>query len=355
LLDELSTYVMPGRVNDPRQAPSQAAEIERVGLGTAWLSERWGQKDSSVLCGAMAQVTRRVKLGVGVLHPHTRHPSLLAGFGSTMQSLSGGRFIMGIGRGAPGTWEPVGLPMPTTEMLRDLALILQGLWRGETVSYRGPLGRFPALRLTNPDLVASTPLFIAASGPETLRMAGEVYDGVITRTFLTVDAFRRSAQIVRNAAAATGRDPASVRMVHCLVCAPNLSPERTAAVVGGRLITYLQYPGGNGAMLPEYNGWDPAVIDRVRSHPLFAQLHEGQTADGTFTLEDLARVASETVPPEWIDDGAAVGAVHHIAQRVRQYLSAGADEVLLHGPAPSELAGVVSEMREQHSPANTDS
>ena len=85
-------------MSDPRPALDQARAAERLGLGTVWLSERWGTKDFAVLAGALGQVTSQTKIAAGITHFGVRHPAVLACMAMTMQGLSGGRLVLGFGR-----------------------------------------------------------------------------------------------------------------------------------------------------------------------------------------------------------------------------------------------------------------
>jgi len=344
--DVLGTYLLPGRVFDPLDGPKHARDAERLGLGAVWLSDRWEQKEAGVMLGAMAQATTSIRIGTGITHPQTRHPLVLAGMATTLQALSGGRFTLGIGRSAAQVWKGMGVPVPTTQMLRDVADVLRRLWAGEQVTYDGPLGNFSKLRVSFRYEGAPPGLMLAAIGPRSLAVAGEAYDGVILHPFLTTDAVARSAAVVRESAERAGRDPASVRVIMTIAVAPSLSPEMTAAVVGGRAITYLQAPGF-GELIVRANGWDEAVLAEVRSHPALRAMHEaGGLADQAFTLQQLGEVA-RVLPDSWIADGAAVGSERECARRLHDYLEAGADEVILHGNAPDVMAGLIEEFSAQ--------
>src|ERR1700749_3043596 len=96
--DCLGVYALPGRVRDPRPAIGQARIAEHLGLGTVWLSERWGTKDLGVLAGAIGQVTTDITFAAGITHFQTRHPAVLASTAMTAQALSNGRVILGFGR-----------------------------------------------------------------------------------------------------------------------------------------------------------------------------------------------------------------------------------------------------------------
>src|SRR6202042_3061928 len=109
----------------------------------------------------IGQATSRVRIGAAFTSPGLRHPMVLASMGQTLQALTGGRFLLGLGRSASWRWAAYGQPSPTLAALADIAGILRRLWDGQTVEYDGPLGRFPQLRLPVVLDAAPPPLLLA--------------------------------------------------------------------------------------------------------------------------------------------------------------------------------------------------
>ena len=340
-LPALGAYVLPGRVSDPTIAVGQAQMGEHIGLGSIWISERYGTKDLGVLGGAIAQATDEIRIASGVAHFLFRHPLVLAGMAMTLQALSGERFTLGVGRSVGPMWGAVGLPKMTNQALVDCADIHRRLCLGEKVKYDGPAGRFPSLRLGDLPDVAPPPTLLAAIGPKTLELAGRHFDGAILHPFLTTEAVQTSADKVRAGAEAAGRDPDAVKVVATVVTAPDLTEEQELAVVGGRAVTYYQIPGF-GELLAGVNGWDTAGLEALRSHPMLANVRG--SADNLFTKDQLADV-SRALPQEWLHEGAAIGSASVCADRLTQYLAAGADEILIHGSVPELLGPTVQHFR----------
>jgi 5,10-methylenetetrahydromethanopterin reductase len=334
----LGAYVLPGRAADPRPAIGQARAAEELGLGTVWLSERWGTKDFAVLAGALSQVTGTAKIASGITHFGVRHPAVLASMAMTMQGLTGGRLILGFGRSVAAMWKAVGLPSATNQGLADCADILRRLCRGDRVSYDGPAGRFPAMRLSDLPDAPPPPLVLAAIGPKTLALAGTHFDGVLLHPFLTPDAVARSAATVRAAAEGAGKDPAAVRVYATVVTASGLPPAEEAAVVGGRAVTYFQIPGF-GERLAEANDWDTAPLKLLREHPQVSGVKGA--ADFKRTRDQLTGAAT-VLPAQWLDSAAAVGTPDECVARFGEYFAAGADELVLHGSTPDQLQPVIA-------------
>jgi 5,10-methylenetetrahydromethanopterin reductase len=332
----LGAYLLPGRVTDPGAVVSQARAAERLGLRTVWLSERWGTKDLGVIAGAVSQVTSKVQIASGITHLQSRHPAVLASLAMTAQALSGGRFILGVGRSVDAMWTAVGLPRSTNASIVDHVDILRRLCRGEKVRYDGPAGTFPSLRLNDLPDQPVPPLLFAAIGPEGLALAGRHFDGVLLHPFLTAAAVRRSVELVRGAERAVGRPAGSVRVYATVVAACELPAEEELAVVGARAVTYYQIPGF-GERLAAINGWDPQQLMRLRSHPLLARIRG--SADSVLTREQLVEVAS-VLPAAWTSEAAAIGPARSCHEVFERYREAGADELVLHGSTPDRLGSL---------------
>jgi 5,10-methylenetetrahydromethanopterin reductase len=336
----LGAYLLPGRGDDPRPALEQARAAEELGFRSVWLSERWASKEVGSLCGALSQVTTSARIAVGATHLTTRHPVTLAGLATTMQMLSDGRFVLGVVRGA-GMLSAAGIPIPSTEAIKDYATILRRLWAGETVSYNGPAGNYDRLRL--PDAVdgKEVPLILAAMGPRTLALAGSDFDGVLLAPCLTLEGVRRSAEIVRNAAADAGRDPARVEIVATLIVAPDLPQAEQEAIIGGRVAGYLQDPT-IARNLSALNRWDPALFEPLQQHPMFSA---PGTAAEAFRRPDLVEV-SRLIPREILDGVSAAGAATECARTVRDFLATSIDELVIHGATPDQCVELVRHVSE---------
>jgi 5,10-methylenetetrahydromethanopterin reductase len=337
----LGAYILPGRVGDPRPAVEQARAAEEAGLDSVWISERWGTKDLGVVAGAVGATTERVRIASGITQFLVRNPAVLASLAMTAQGLTGGRFVLGFGRSVPALYRALGLPAVTNQIMIDYADMMRRLFRGEKVSYDGPAGNFPALRLADLPDAPPPPMMLAAIGPKTLSLAGGHFDGAILHPFLTPEAVARATELVRSGAEEAGRDPAAVKICATVVTASGLSPEEEAAVVGGRAVTYFQIPGF-GEQLAEANGWDVSALETLRAHPQLVGIKGA--ADSVRTRAELTEAAT-ALPADWLTSASAVGTPEQCAERLAAYRSAGADEILLHGSTPDQLGPVVAAVR----------
>jgi probable F420-dependent oxidoreductase len=336
----LGSYVLPGPTPDPRPVVGQTLAAEQLGMGAVWLSELQGPtKDAGAILGYLAHATDHVGLGTSITHFGTRHPMVLASWGATMQTLTGGRFRFGFGRSVAGRWRTWGLPVPTTASMEDYATILRRLWNHETFSYDGPAGSFPRLGFEGMAEVDPPPLLLAAIGPKTLALVGRAFDGALLHPFLTPDAVARSRAVVRKAAEDAGRDPDSVTVYCQPVTAPDLTEDECRMVVGARATAYFSHPTFADPLI-EMNGWDPAHLATIREAVRVATAEneaKGRPLQGRALLVE----PSKTIPNEWLESSSAIGTPAECAKRLHEYLDAGADEIVVHGTTPDRLGPTV--------------
>ena len=332
---ELGFYTLAGAPETTRALLDEVRDAEDLGLGFAFISERYDKKEAAVQSGAVGAVSDRIGIATGVTNHNTRHPMVTAGYAHTMQSLTGGRFVLGLGRGIARMQDAFGLSRITTAQMEDFAGIMRRLFRGEVIiGHDGPAGTYPVLHL-NAALDEYLPMGISAFGPETLKLGGRVFDQVILHTFFTEETTRRCVETVKQAAVDAGRDPDDVQVWSCFAVVSDEIPEdvRLKKTVG-RLATYLQ---GYGDLMVRTNGWDPAVLETFRSDG-FVSAFRG-ALDDTATTEQLEHVGS-LIPDEWLEP-MATGSPAECADAVKGQLSMGCDGVIMHGVNPSQLRTVV--------------
>lgn len=338
VLEELGFYTLAGQPASARALVDEVRDAEALGLGTAFISERYNKKEACTLSGAAAAVSDRIAIATAATNHNTRHPIVTAGYARTMQSLTDGRFVLGIGRGIGMMQDAFGIPRITTAQMEDFAGIMRRLFRGEVImGHAGPAGSWPVLHL-DPQLDEYLPMAIVAFGEQTLRLGGRCFDHVVLHTFFTDETTARCVRTVKEAAEQAGRDPDAVQVWSCFATIGDHIPEdeRLMKLVG-RLGTYLQ---GYGDLLVRTNDWDPAVLERFLADPVVASV---RGLDVVGTTEQLEHVAT-LIPDEWLAP-AATGSPQRCVAAIRNQLDLGCDGVILHGATPTELAPIVAEYR----------
>jgi probable F420-dependent oxidoreductase len=307
-----------------------------MGLGTAFISERFNIKEAGALTGAAIGATSNINIVTAATNHTTRHPIVSASWASTLHIMSEGRFSLGLGRGIDAMFNAYGMPLATTDSMEQFAILMRRLWKGETVlNYADLTGTYPVLRL-DPAFDLDIPLSITAFGPQTLQMAGRAYDNVILHTFFTDETTQRAVQMVKKSAEQAGRDPNTVKVWSCLATiGDHIDPALRLKKTVGRLATYLQ---AYGDLMVRTNNWDPEVLKRFRADE-FVKTFPG-ALDAKGTTEDLERVAP-LIPKEWLAPS-ATGAPEQCVAAIRNQFALGCDGVIMHGATPTELAPIVA-------------
>ena len=250
-------------------------DAEALGLGHVFISERLNLKEAATVSGAVGAVSERIKIATAATNHNTRHPTVVAAYATTMHSLTGGRFTLGIGRGFDRMFDAMGLPHITTAQMEDFVGIMRRLWQGEMIlGHDGPAGSWPYLNL---DAVEGLdiPMGLVAFGPNSLALGGRAFDQVVLHTFFTDETTARCVRAVKDAAEQAGRDPKSVKVWSCFATVgDHVPPDLRLKKTVGRLSSYLQ---GYGDLLVRTNGWDPSVLERFRADAARRQLRRARS------------------------------------------------------------------------------
>lgn len=176
----------------PEQLVAQAIQAEKAGFDAVVISEHfhpWVDDNSASgfafsTIGAMAQATERVLLITGVTTPLFRfHPGVVAQAAATLDRLSNGRFVLGVGTGENINEGPLGYEFPAyaerNARMSEALEIMRRLLDGEKLTYEGEFYMTDRARLYSPP-IGSVPILLAAGGPKSAALAGELAQGVIT-------------------------------------------------------------------------------------------------------------------------------------------------------------------------------
>jgi F420-dependent oxidoreductase-like protein len=196
----------------PFDAGSQnfVRDAERIGAESVWVPEYWAY-DALTPLGFLAATTTTIRLATGIAQLGARTPAMLAMSALSLQSLSGGRFVLGVGTSGPQVmegWHGVRFDRPVTRT-RETIDIIRTITSGRTLSYDGDVYTLPlpdgeGRGLRSPVPPVHVPVYVASLGPANLRLTGELADGWIGNSF-----FPETASVfldpIRDGAAAAGR------------------------------------------------------------------------------------------------------------------------------------------------------
>jgi F420-dependent oxidoreductase-like protein len=166
-------------------------EAERLGYDSVWTAEAYGS-DAATILGWLAGQTSTIKLGSGILQMPARSAAATAMTAATLDVLSDGRFLLGIGSSGPQVsegWHGVRFAKQLARTRDYVAVLRKALarerleYKGETLELPLPDGPGKALKLTISPVQERIPIYLAAIGPKNTQLAGEIADGVMPTLF----------------------------------------------------------------------------------------------------------------------------------------------------------------------------
>jgi 5,10-methylenetetrahydromethanopterin reductase len=195
------------------QLVERARLAETTGYEAVWLADERFYREVYACLGQFAAHTTTVLLGPCVTDPFARHPALTAMAIATLDEISGGRAMLGIGAGISGFPELGIERKKPARAIRESMDLIRALLRGETVDYRGEVVTFNHGGLSFKPGRGEIPVYVASNGPLGQRVAAELADGVIMEGCASTAEVRAFRSAVEGWARKAGRDPHSIRVV----------------------------------------------------------------------------------------------------------------------------------------------
>jgi 5,10-methylenetetrahydromethanopterin reductase len=285
---------------------AKAALAEELGLAEVWLPESSHGRGVFTVAATVVAATRRVTIGIGIVNPFWRHPSLIAMEAAALDEASGGRVILGLGA-ALWTLKALGeadarTARPLTAMVEAIR-VTRGLLRGErgvdgevfTVRAHAALDFTPA---------RPVPVYVGAVSERMMRASGAWADGVELGAIVSPGYVRWSWARIEEGARAAGRDPADIDLASNVLV--SVDTDATAARNAVRQVL-AYYAARVEPVVLTASGADPEELRRVRH-----AVRERGVVEG-------ARLVTDAM----IDTFAAAGDPEHVAGRLREYEDAG--------------------------------
>jgi F420-dependent oxidoreductase-like protein len=318
---------------DPRRAIDTAQRAEALGFHSIWTAEAYGS-DAIVPLTWVAAHTEKIKLGTGIMQMPARTPAMTAMTGATLDEMSGGRALIGLGLSGPQVAEgwhgvPYGKPLVRT---REYVSILRDIWKREKplefdgqeyqIPYRGDsatgLGK-PLKTILHPR--ADIPIYLAAIGPKNVALAAEIADG-----FLPIFWSPTRWEAAFGDALA-GVDFATFDVAPSVTVIVGDDVAACRDMVKPFLALYIGGMGARGRNF--YNdlacryGFDGAAKD---IQDLYL---DGKKAE-----------ASAAVPDELVDEVALVGPKERIAERLELWKASPVTTLIVNAMQPEAMAAV---------------
>ena len=327
-----------------------ARAADRLGYDVCWAAEAYGSDAATVLAWVAAQ-TEHIDVGSAVFQIPGRTPTNTAMTAATLDSLSGGRFRLGLGVSGPQVsegWHGVRFDKPLARTREYIDVVRLALSR-KRVKYDGqfftlplPDGPGKALSLTVRPVREHIPIYLAALGPRNLELAGEIADGWLALFFPPDDA-GESLEHLRVGRERAGKTLAGFDIVPTV---PVVLDDDVASAANACRAYYALYLGGMGSRSQNFY------------HALASRLGYETQADAVqdaFLARDY-RAAAMAVPLELIDRTALIGPRERIAARLPAYRDAGVTTLTIatYAPEMSERLRTVELMAELMSAEKDD-
>jgi F420-dependent oxidoreductase-like protein len=308
------------------EAVELAQRAEALGFDSVWAPEAYGTDAVSML-GALAARTDRIKLGTGIVNVFSRTPALLAQTAATLDLISGGRFILGLGTSGHQVvagWHGMAFDQPLLRMRETMAIVRQVLRRDRLLFDGDVFHLDKGLKLLAHPVREAVPIFLATLTPGGLRLTGELADGWIPTLFAPehMDLFRPELEFGARLAG---------RSLDSLAIAPHvpvsIDDDRARAREALKPWVAL-YVGGMGSRTKNFYN------DLVSQYGF---------ADDARTLQELylggkKLEAIRRVPDALVDAISIAGPPSYVRERLGVWASAGVTMMLasVHGKAQPE-------------------
>jgi 5,10-methylenetetrahydromethanopterin reductase len=302
---------------------SLVAAAEAAGATTVWIASHLFHREPIATAAMTLADTRKIGIVLMAISPYTVHPVHAAMAAATLDEYFPGRVELCFGMGAPRDLEAAGVvaeqPLQT---LREAMAVARALLAGETIAFAGRRFHVQGRRLVTG--ARTVPIWLAASGPKMLALAGEAADGALISAATSPEFIRWSLDHVRQGEERAGRTVRKAALVFCSVAT-------NARAAHDRLRRKLAHilRGQHHARNLELAG---AALDQARLASAFAR-EEWDEVDALVSDEVVCRVAASGAPAE-------------VSDRLAAYRAIGVDEIVAHGLRDAEeVTSVLAAMR----------
>lgn len=307
---------------------SSALLAEKQGWDGIYIADSQNlTSDVYVTLTAAALQTGRIMLGPGVTNPVTRHAAVTASAIASLHELSGGRAVLGIGRGDSAAAH-IGQPMASVSRFEQYVNDVQAYLRGDVVDAGGFASR---LQWIDPARACKPPVDAAVTGPRTIAAAARSADRVSLTLGASVNRIRWGIEIARRAREDAGLDPSQLEFGAYVNCVAH--PDRSVGrqLVRGSMGTLIRFSGmhpASASHLSDRQATQLADLSRVYS----VQQHAMRSARHSVAVSD-----------ELIDELAIVGPSGHCLERLTELADAGLDSLVIAGHSRDADPGLLEE------------
>ncbi len=321
-----------------------AVEAEKLGYDSVWVAEAWGSDAVSLLSWIGAS-TSRIHLGTAILQIPSRTPALMAMTAATLDRLSGGRLLLGLGVSGPQViegWHGVPYGRPLSRTRETVEIVRRILARDEPLEFRGESYSVPVetgsglgkpLKLMMAPLRKTIPIYVAALGPKNVTLAAEIADG-----WLPVFYSPFHAEIFKESLDAGFARRTPERRLLPFDVAPTVTVALGSdlqACFNAAKPNLALYIGGMGAPGKNFYNELTRRYGYEKEAALIQELY----------LQGKKKEAIAAVPDSLVDEVALCGPKERIADRVQAWRQAGVSTLIASPHHPSAMGVMVAILR----------
>jgi F420-dependent oxidoreductase-like protein len=307
----------------PEEQLQLVQEAERIGYDSVWAAEAYGSDAATVLAW-LAAGTSKIKLGSAIFQMPGRTPAMTAMTAATIDELSGGRMILGIGSSGPQVaegWHGQRFGRQLQRTREYVAVVRKALarerleFKGETLELPLPDGPGKALKLMISPVQERIPIYLAAIGPKNTALAGEIADGWIP-TFFSPEHVADFRQLLEEGAARSGRSLEGFEMAPTVQSYVSDDREMARNLMRPGLALYI---GGMGSRKQNfYNN----LVKRYG-------FEEAAEDIQNLYLDGKKAEAGEAIPAELIDQITLCGPKDFVRERIAAFRDAGVGTLMV--------------------------
>ncbi len=298
-----------GFVSTP-EAIALAERAVAAGARSLWVAEHLGYREAIATCMAFAMKTRGAMLVPTAVSPYLSHPMPTAMAMATLAEVAPGCAAIAIGTGNPLFLQESGRAVEKpVRAMREFAEALRRLWSGEAVAMDGEFVKLAGARLAFQPKTP-IPIYIAAIGPDMLRLAGRIGDGVVLSAGLSVQSVQQSIAICRGAAEKEGRDMGAFRRAAYLFFGVSRDASQARDAVRQKLAFVMR---------------NKFLAANVKASGIAV---DQEAVIAAIARRDIAG-ATALVPDDAVEAFGIAGTPQHASKRLRDFIDAGIDEPVL--------------------------
>ncbi len=224
---------------------------EDAGFQNIWITDHYNNRDVWTTLAVLSLMTNKIRLGTGVTNPYTRNVAITASSIASINELSGGRAILGIGPGDKATFDKMGIDWDKPlSRVKEAVLAIRVFLAREQVNQAGFKGAQMAFS------TAKIPIYIGAQGPKMLELAGSIADGVLINASHPDD-FKFAVPVIRQGAEKAGRKPDDVQV--CAYASFSADKDQAKAVNASKIVVAFIVAGSPENVLQRHGiGMDEA-------------------------------------------------------------------------------------------------